>query len=58
MKTDEHSRNELLAEWRSLHPEFTDKEWDEAMRELRVYLRLAWTIYRQKHADLDLPDTL
>jgi hypothetical protein len=47
-----------LSEWRSLHPEFTDAEFEEAMQELRAYLRLAWTIYRQQHPHLDLPDVL
>ena len=48
----------LLAEWRSLHPDFTDHEFDEAMRELRFYLRLAWTVYRPLHPELNLPDEL
>jgi hypothetical protein len=48
----------LLKEWRLLHPEFTDAEFDEAMQEIRVYLRLAWTAYRQQHPNRDLPDAL
>lgn len=54
----EESRRKLIAEWRSLHPEFTDEEFDEALVELRAYLHLAWTVYRTQHPDLDLPDSL
>jgi hypothetical protein len=57
-KEEDTSKQKLLAEWRALHPEFTDEEFDAAMRELRVYLRLAWMVYRQQYPDLDLPDTL
>jgi len=52
------SNRELIAEWRSLHPEFTDEEFEEALVELRAYLRLAWTVYRAQHPDLNLPDSL
>lgn len=47
-----------LLEWRALHPEFTDTEFDEALVELRAYLRLAWTVYKAQHSNLDLPDSL
>jgi hypothetical protein len=56
-RSDEASKA-LLAEWHSLHPEFTDEEFDEAMRELRRYLRLAWAAYRHLHPELDIPDEL
>jgi hypothetical protein len=52
------SMQKLITEWRSLHPEFSDEEFDEALVELRAYLRLAWTVYRAQHPDLDLPDSL
>ena len=52
------SNRALIAEWRSLHPEFTDEEFEEALVELRAYLRLAWTVYRAQHPDLNLPDSL
>ena len=48
----------LLREWHSLHPEFTDEEFEEAIEEICAYVRLAWTVFRQKYPDLDLPDTL
>ena len=54
----EASKVEDLAEWRSLHPEFTDEEFDEALIELRAYLRLAWVVYRARNPDLNLPDSL
>ena len=55
---NEESRQKLIAEWRSLHPEFTDEEFDEALVELRAYLRLAWTVYKAQHPNLDLPESL
>jgi hypothetical protein len=54
----DNSLQALLKEWRLLHPEFTDAEFDEAMQEIRIYLRLAWAVYRQQHPNLDLPDAL
>ena len=48
----------LMAEWRSLHPEFSDEDWEYAMNELKEYIKLAWMIYRQKHPDLNLPESL
>jgi hypothetical protein len=54
----ETSNRALIEEWRSLHPEFTDEEFEEALVELRAYLRLAWTVYKAQHSDLNLPDSL
>ncbi len=47
-----------LSEWRLCHPEFTDREWEEAMMELKPYLKIAWNVYRQQYPHLDLPDSL
>lgn len=61
MQTDpsqSKSTQELLMEWRNLHPEYSDEEWDYAVAEMKEYIKIAWEIYRQKHANLDLPETL
>ena len=50
--------SDLLVEWRARHPELTDDQFEEAMLELKEYLRLAWEVYRQQHPDRDLPETL
>jgi len=52
------SADELLKEWHALHPEFNDAEWDEAMEEIKEYLKIAWGVYRDQHPDLDLPEQL
>jgi len=55
---EDNTTPDLLTEWRSRHPEFTDEEFEEAMLELSEYLRLAWPVYCQQHPELDLPETL
>jgi hypothetical protein len=52
------SASDLLVKWRDRHPELTDEQFEEAMTELKAYLRLAWEVYRQQHPDRDLPETL
>ena len=41
-----------------MHPELTDEQFAEALSEFKLYLRLAWNVYRQQHPDLDLPEAL
>ncbi len=56
--TPQKTSQEMLAEWRALHPEFSDEDWDFAMAEVKEYLKIAWEIYREQHSDLNLPETL
>ncbi len=57
---DEQEKRTLqgeLLEWRALHPELSDEAFDEAMRELRIYLPIAWQAFRESHPELQLPES-
>jgi hypothetical protein len=48
----------LIEEWRLLHPEFTNEDWNYAMNEVKHYIKIAWQVYREAHPDWNLPETL
>jgi hypothetical protein len=57
MKRAEREKGSLN-EWKTLHQEFSEEDWNFAMEELKEYLKLAWIAYRQQHPEHNLPDTL
>jgi len=52
----EESAQQRLARWRAMHPELSDREFNEAVLEIQSYLKIVWRVFRARHKDEDLPD--